>query len=378
LYWALATFLDNRGEPSLAKYLRGEIGAQKPLERMAKLNLLSAALSTGRYALCVDDVQIAQDVPDIAYFFRLIRQRFVELKQPVPATFILMGRTVPPDLEYLVAHALRGLTEGETEQFLTDRNVALPRELTQQLWQHTEGNPKLLELSASTLAGLSADVAATFITSLVRRGDIRDYLMHNIYSTLTPDEQLVMGALAVFPGPIARDGVEELLAFEAESNWLAAAHHHDERREAARSLDLLIAHADDIINSGGAAALTQQLGRFNDATLTPEQRVLLHTTQGHALSLQGHYQRAIAAYNAAREEAAQDQIRAEILWLIARSYLKLGDYEQIREYCTRSLQLSESTVGNQIGIARAHHDLGWAQYRLGRLQPAAQHFQITE
>ena len=67
------------------KYLRGEIGAQKPLERMAKLNLLIAALSTGNYVLCFDDVQIAQDVPDIAYFFKLIRQRFVELKQPLPA-----------------------------------------------------------------------------------------------------------------------------------------------------------------------------------------------------------------------------------------------------------------------------------------------------
>jgi serine/threonine protein kinase/tetratricopeptide (TPR) repeat protein len=435
LYWALAAFLDNRGEPSLAKYLRGEIGAQKPLERMAKLNLLSAALATGNYVLCFDDVQIAQDVPDLAYFFKLIRQRFVELKQPLPATFILMGRSVPPDLEVLVAQSLRGLTEDATGQFLAERDVVLPRELTQQLWQHTEGNPKLLELSASNLAGLSVEAAATFITTLVRRGDIRDYLMRNIYSTLTPDEQLVMGALAVFPGPIARDGVEELLAeeqlgrvaqhldalvnkhvltldpddqidchdlvreycyhiltrrdrdrfhqraalyFEQEQNWLAAAHHHYERREAARSLDLLITHADAIINAGGVAALTQQLGLFNAATLTPEQRVLLHKTQGHAFSLQGHYQSAIAAYAAAQEEATQDQIRAETLWLIARTYLKLGDYEQTREYCTRSLQLSENGLADPIGIARAHHDLGWAHYRLGHFPPAAQHFLIAE
>jgi serine/threonine protein kinase/tetratricopeptide (TPR) repeat protein len=435
LYWALATFLDNRGEPSLAKYLRGEIGAQKPLERMAKLNLLLAALATGNYVLCFDDVQIAQDVPDIAYFFKLIRQRFVELKQPLPATFILMGRSVPPDMEYLVAQSLRGLTADELVPFLADRNVILPRELVQQLWQHTEGNPKLLELSASNLVGLSAEAAATFIASLVRRGDIRDYLMRNIYATLTPDEQLVMGALAVFPGPIARDGVEELLAdeqisrvaqhldalvnkhvltldqddqidchdlvreycyhilnrrdrdrfhqgaafyFEQEQNWLAAGYHHFKRRETAGSLDLLITHADDIINAGGVAALTQQLGRFNAVTLMPEQRVLLHKAQGHALSLQGYYQRAIAAYAAAQEEATQDQIRAETLWLIARTYLKLGDYEQTREYCTRSLQLSESTAGNQINIARAHHDLGWAHYRLGHLPTAAQHFQITE
>ena len=177
----------------------------------------------------------------------------------------------------------------------------LPRELTQQLWQHTEGNPKLLELSASNLAGLSVEAAATFITSLVRRGDIRDYLMRNIYSTLTPDEQLVMGALAVFPDPIARDGVEELLAeeqlsrvaqhldalvnkhvltldqydqidchdlvreycyhiltrrdrdrfhqraalyFEQEQSWLAAGYHHFERRDYHTALSLLTEHAE--------------------------------------------------------------------------------------------------------------------------------------
>ncbi len=168
------------------------------------------------------------------------------------------------------------------------------------------------------------------------------------------------------------------LYFEQEQNWLAAGHHHFERREAARSLDLLITHADAIINAGGVAALTQQLGLFNAATLTTEQRVLLHKTQGHALSLQGHYQSAIAAYTVAQEEATQDPIRAEALWRIARTYLKLGDYEQTREFCTRSLPLSESGLADPIGIARAHHDLGWAHYRLGHLPTAAQHFQIAE
>ncbi len=160
MYWALAAFLDNRGEPSLARYLRGEIGAQKPLERMAKLNLLIAALATGDYVLCFDDVQIAQDVPDIAYFF----------KTHSPAlcgTEAAPARHLHPDgprraARFGIPRRARhcaGSPEDATAQFLADRNVALPRELTQQLWQHTEGNPKLLELSASNLAGLSAEAA---------------------------------------------------------------------------------------------------------------------------------------------------------------------------------------------------------------------------
>ncbi len=356
LYWALATFLDNRGEPSLAKYLRGEIGAQKPLERMAKLNLLLAALSTGHYVLCFDDVQIAQDVPDIAYFFKLIRQRFVELKQPLPATFILMGRSVPPDMEYLVAQSLRGLTADELIPFLVDRNVVLPRELVQQLWQHTEGNPKLLELSASNLAGLSAEAAATFIATLVRRGDIRDYLMRNIYATLTPDEQTVMGALAVFPGPIARDGVEELLAeeqisrvaqhldalvnkhvltldendqidchdlvreycyhiltrrdrdrfhqgaaqyFEQEQNWLAAGYHHFERRNYNTRVEPTDRARRSNHQRGPTAARCPISWRVSTVvTLTSEQRVKLYQTQGNCLRIRGEYQQAVAALEA--------------------------------------------------------------------------------
>jgi tetratricopeptide (TPR) repeat protein len=435
LYWAVATFLENRGEASLAHYLRGEIGAQKPLERTARLNLLISALAGGDYVLCFDDFQIAADAPEVAYIFEQIRQRFVELRQRLPARFIIMGRAVSPDMEHLVPETLHGLTLATTHNFLLDRGVTLPREHLTQLWQQTEGNPKLLELSAGALRDLSGAAAGNFINSLLRRGDIRDYLLHNIYAALTPAEQVVMGALAVFPGPIDRSGVEELLSdadlgpiaqqidalankhvleltpddqidchdlvreycyhilsrrdrdrfharaeryFEQEQNWIAAAHHQLERREAGRALDLLVAHADDIINSGGAATLAQQLSRPTAAALTPAQRVLLRKTQGRAFTVQGHYQSALAAYEAALEEAAPEHDRAEMLWLIARTYLKLGDYEQTRDYCLRSLQISERAAGQQIDIARAHHDLGWAQYRLGRLPEAARHFALAE
>ncbi len=435
LFWALASFLDNRGEPSLGKYLRGEIGAQKPLEQMAKLNLLMAALATGQYVLCFDDFQIVKDVPEIAYIFKMIRQRFVELKQSLPARLILMGREVPPDMEYLAAQALAGLPEEVLPAFLSDRAVTLPPTFIHELWKHTEGNPKLLELAAGSLLGLPAGAAENFITSLVRRSDIRDYLMTNIYNALSAEEQLVMSALSVFPGPIERAGVEEILAeegvnrivpqldalankhvltvdeddqidchdlvrdycyhvlsrrdrerlhqraanyFEQEKNWLAAAYHHFERRDSARSLDLLIAHADEIINAGKIGALAEQLARFNVTTLTPEQRPALYKIQGNTFSLKGDYQAASAAYHRALDGATTDTERAEVLWLIARAYLKSGNYERTREYCTRSLRLSESVMGNQVSIARAHHDLGWAYYRSGHIRPAAQHFDIAE
>ncbi len=433
LYWAIATFLENRGEASLARYLRGEIGAQKPLERLARLNLLIAALAGGDYVLCFDDFQIAANAPEVEYFFKQIRQRFVELKQPLPAHFIVMGRVVPPDMEHLVPESLRGLTPEAAQQFLIERGVTLSPERLLQLWQQTEGNPKLLELSAGALADLSDEAASNLITSLLRRGDIRDYLMRNIYAVLTPDEQVVMGALSVFPGPIERSGVEELLSednlgpiaqhldalankhvldltsddqidchdlvreycyhilsrrdrdrfhgraahyFTQERNWLAAAYHHFERREFDLTLDLLRQQTDAIINTGQARAMSELLARFNLVTLSPAQRVHLHIIQGQAYRIQGEYQRSIEALTAALDEAATDLAHAELLRLISRVYLKMGEYTTALNYATASLKQSEA-VNDQISIAESHCDIGWAYYRLAKLERSRLHFEIS-
>ncbi|CAG0936018.1 serine/threonine-protein kinase PknK [Thermoflexales bacterium] len=432
LYWAVATFLENRGEASLAHYLRGEIGAQKPLERLARLNLLIAALASGDYVLCFDDFQIASAAPEVEYFFKQIRQRFVELRQPLPARFIVMGRTVPPDMGYLVPEALRGLTVEATRQFLLERDVTLSAERLTQLWQQTEGNPKLLELSAGALADLSDEAAAQFITALLRRGDIRDYLMRNIYAALTPDEQVVMGALAVFPGPIERSGVEELLSedqlgpiaqhldalankhvleltptdqidchdlvreycyhvlsrrdrdrfhqraagyFAQEQNWLATAHHHFARRAFETALELLAARRDNIVNTGQAAALSDLLARFNTVTLTPAQRIQLHTVQGHVYRIRGVYPQAIAALNAAFDEAPPGLSQAELQRQISRVYLKMGEYVTALNYATSSLKQSEA-ANDQVSIAESHCDMGWAYYRQAKLERARLHFEI--
>jgi tetratricopeptide (TPR) repeat protein/tRNA A-37 threonylcarbamoyl transferase component Bud32 len=433
LYWALAACLENRGETSLAHYLRGEIGAQKPLERTARLNLLIAALAHGDYVLCFDDFQIAAEAPEVAYFFKQIRQRFVELRQPLPARFIIMGRSVPPDMEHLVPETLRGLTPAATRQFLIDRGVTLAPKHLQQLWQHTEGNPKLLELSAGALIDLSAEAADNFIGALLRRGDLRDYLLHNVYAALTPTEQVVMGALAVFPGPIERSGVEELLSdddlgsiahqldalankhvleltpddqidchdlvrdycyhvlsrrdrdrfhlraagyFTQEQDWLAAAYHHVQRRAFDTALEVLAVQRDAVINNGQAVAMSDLLARFNHATLTAGQRVRLHTLQGHVYRIRGLYAPAIAALNAAFDETPSGLSQADLQRQLSRVYLKMGEYVTALNYATASLKQSEA-LSDQPNIAEAHKDIGWAYYRQTKHERARLHFEIS-
>ncbi len=432
LYWAIATFLENRGEGSLARYLRGEIGAQKPLERMARLNLLITALAHGSYVLCFDDFQVAADAPEVAYFFNQIRQRFVELRQPLPAHFIVMGRAVPPDMEHLVPDALRGLSLDATRQFLNDRGVVLSPERLTQWWEQTEGNPKLLELTEGALAVLSGEAAGNFIGSLLRRSDIRDYLMHNIYATLTFGEQTVMGALSIFPGPIERSGLEEILVeddlgpiaqhldaltnkhvlglaagdridchdlvrefcyhllsrrdrdrfhqraaayFTQEQNWLAAGYHHLQRRAFDTALELLVTRRTAIVNSGGAGALSDLLGQFNAVTLTAQQRARLHQTQGDVYRIRGEYAAAVAVLEAAAQDAADEATRAEILLQIGIVLVTAGEYTRSTSYLLDSLRQYEQS-GQQTGIANAQRYLGWAHYRQGRFDQAQHHFTI--
>ena len=434
LYWALASFLESRGEPSLWTYLHGEIGTQKPLERMAKLNLLIAALATGNHVLCFDDFQIAAHVPDIAYIFKIIRQRFVDLHQDLPARIIIMGREVSADMEYLVSDMLGGLTEDETATLIADRHVNLPQDLVKKLWERTEGNPKLLELGASALSSLRESMYESFIANLARKGDIRDYLMTNIYAALSPDEQLMMGALSVFPGAIDRDGAEEILAeegvadvahridalinkhvigeteddrihlhslvrdycyhvlnrrdrdrchqiaaeyFEQARNYLSAAYHHLERKMYGHALDLLTTNAPTIINAGGASGLLEQLARFEPRELTLTQRLALSRTCGDAYWIHGEYQQAVDHYTAALDETVEDVARAELLHLIGSTHLKMSAYERALDFSTRSLQLSEASH-SRITAGYALHDIGWAFYRLARLEQAREQFLLGQ
>ncbi|HET7090978.1 MAG TPA: protein kinase, partial [Anaerolineae bacterium] len=222
LYWAVAAFLNNRGDSSLWRFLKGAVDAEKPLEQTARLNLLLSGLASGSYVLCFDDFHLVADVPEIVHVFKLIRHRFLDLRQELPGWFVIMGRDVPADLEYAVGAPLAGFTHEDAERFVASRSPRLSPALVLRLWQRTEGNAKLMELGASALAAVGDQPAAveSFFEAMGRRGDVREYLMTDIYAALTPDEQLIMGALSVFPGPVERAAAEHVLEAEGVSGMV--------------------------------------------------------------------------------------------------------------------------------------------------------------
>jgi tetratricopeptide (TPR) repeat protein len=435
LLWSLAAFLDSQGHPHLWRYLKGEIDTQKPLETTVKLNLLLAGLASGDYVLCFDDFHKVKDAPDILHFFSLLRQRFIGQRQALPARFVLMGREVPPEMEYLVSGSLEGLTYEETKTFLEARGLAWPTPLLHRLWARTEGNPMLLELSSSALASMDGDQTAMehFLEAMASRGDVCDYVMTEIYAALQTSERQVAGFLSIFPAPVERKVAEDTLLaegvtgaaslitalanksivaeteddrihchslvreycfrlldrkdgerfheraaqyYEQAGNYLAAAYHHIERGRPDQALDLLTVQAHAIINAGGAGSLLEQLTRFERQQISTEHWVALCLAQGDAHEIRGGYKEAVAAYEAALQEGTENEVRADLLTRIGLAYSQSGEYVRAIHYFMDSLTINQK-LGDRAGVAQVYHAWGWACYRLGRLSKAQEHFALS-
>jgi tetratricopeptide (TPR) repeat protein len=434
LFWALAAFFESRGQPQLWQYLQGEVASQQPLDRTVKLNLFLSALATGDYVLCFDDLHLVGENTDITQLFKTIQDRFWGNRQTFPARLILMGREMPREIGYPGTSPLLGFTEAGAQALLTAHGAELPSQLLELVWQRTEGNPKLTELAASALSRLGSDRAAMekFVTSMAGKRDIRDYVMTHIYAALTPEEQRVVSALSIFPTPVGWDMAKDMLAaegvrgavscidalvnksvlseteddaischglvrdfcyrnldrqdqmrfhqwaaeyYEEDRNILAASYHHFIRGDEARALDLLTTNTRALINAGGAGALLEQLTRFDTRHLTLGQKLALNQARGDAHTVRGEYQQALEVYRAALKDAPTEKDRAALLHTIGLVYRRLWEYPQAIQHLHQALAIS-SRVGDQVGIAQSHTQLGWANHQSGQLEQASEHFAL--
>ncbi|HET7377553.1 MAG TPA: tetratricopeptide repeat protein, partial [Anaerolineae bacterium] len=389
-----------------------------------------------QYVLCFDDLHIIGRASEIAYVFKMIRQRLTDLRDASSTRVILLGREMPRDLQSFMTAPLGGFEYEEAAAFVAGHQISLPEAIVRRLWERTEGNAKLLELSVAAIEPVAGDAAAVdkFVEAMSRKGDVRDYLMSNIYTSLEDDDKLIMGALSVFPNAIDRDDVQTILEeeglddvatrldaliarqlldetaddeirchglvrdycyhllsradkdrfhdsaakhFEAQANYLAAAHHYFERRDFTRALDLLATYSVLIINSGGGSGLLQQLKRFPKKSLSSDQWVALCKTGGNVRKIRGEYQAAVEAYSAALEESIGAHLQVEFLQSISDVYLRSGDYDRAIDFAERSLKIDQ-TLGHPGGGAQYHYILGIAEYRLGHLAKAAGHFAACE
>jgi ATP/maltotriose-dependent transcriptional regulator MalT/predicted Ser/Thr protein kinase len=436
LLWALGAFFESHGDHNLWRYLNNEPESQKPLDRMVRMNLLLAGLTANNYVLCFDDLQLVERVPEIAYVFKMMRQRLTDRGESTASRVILLGRQVSRELESFVTAPLSGFDYEDAAAFVMEQPVHLPAAIVRRLWERTEGNAKLLELSVSAIDPLAGEAAAVdrFVEAMSRKGDVRDYLMSNIYGALRDDEKLIMGALSVFPNSIEREAAQNILEaenidevvtridaliarhlldesdhdqihchglvrdycyhvlsradkdrfhlgaaeyFEAQQNYLAAAHHYFEKRDYARAIDLLATHSSIIINSGGAGGLLAQLSEFQKKFLSSDHWVALCKTTGSVRQIRGEYQAAIEAYWAALAEPIGEKDRSEILRSIALTYLQAGDYDRSIDYATQSFNIDQK-LNNRRGMIDYYFTLGGAEHKQGHLDQAAEQYAHCE
>ena len=431
MFRALAAFLAAHGQISLEQYLDGEISTQKPLDLTAKLNLFIAGLTSGDYILCFDDFHLVKDAADIADLFSEIRDRYPGARAPLPARFIIMGREMPEAMQYLAPEALGGLNEADTRAFLLANSLNLSDTLLRSLWQRTTGNPKLLELSVTALAELAGDsVAITdFIDTMAAQRNLRDFVMHEIYESLSPVERVVAGALSIFPTAIPQKVVESILAGEevkdiievldaligknlaSESEGRVGCHslvrefsyrllsREDAETFHGRAADYYEREKDirdgrlsslraGRRNTGGRSADQKPAGDRQCRTgrrhagaveplsaenLTAEQWSTVCQAKGTIYETRGDFAQALQTYETGLEEAIDDQTCAEWLCRIGHTYLVKGEYDQTLAYCQRCLETCEGAA-DPSRIADAHCDVGWAYLRTNQLDEATSHF----
>jgi ATP/maltotriose-dependent transcriptional regulator MalT len=443
LVHSLAVFLESRGVSDLRRRLWGEIGTQKSPNIQARLNPLLDGLSSGSgdYLICLDNFHVVKADRDAVGFFELIREYYLLPAPKLPAPIIVIGREVLPGMEHLVSDALRGFSAEEARCFLESPGVQLPPAYLHKLWERTEGNPELLRLNVPTLLAMGEKLPSVkdfedFIEGMARRGNVRDYLMNNIYAYFTPEDKRVLGALSIFQAPVEREVAKKILVavgipapieritalvhksvvseveggcfrlhslvrdycygaldpedqqrfhqaaaryYEQEQNYLPAAYHYFKGGDHKQALDLLTGHAQDIINAGKASDLVQQLGEFKQPRLSVEQWAALCQAKGDAYLVQGKYTQALKAYESALERVKEVKGHAELLYKIGSTYSMYGKYKLALSKFKESLRISEDQ-NDRAGIARNHYAMGWAQYRLGRpgqLEQARKHFQVS-
>jgi len=425
LVHALAVFMAGRGDRKLWTYLASELTpmestAAQPLSLTVKGNLIATSLVGHPFVLCFDDLHIAMNAPDIPQLFRTIHQQVAGRSGDLVPTVLLIGREFPPALSTIPRVTLEGLEYVETESLAASSGTFVPEHILHKVWEVTQGNPQLLELSLAAVADKAGDFVAidAFVNDFAKQPVVRDYLMANLYAAMPNDERRTLDTLSVFPSYVPTSIVESILVaqgvaatprlqalvdknvvgedaagrvhchsligeysyralgrserrrahryaareFRREHRYLEAAYHNRQAGQINRAVRLLTANARSLIADGQSGSLLAQLSRFDLETVPQWQRSAVHRARGDAYRMRGNYQAALEAYEAALLEVPDDRTRAAVL-----AELGLVDY---RRWALSSAieRLSESKViANRAGDGRTSANastyLGWSLYR---------------
>jgi len=398
--WALGGFLAANQDNTLQRFL--DLNVEKLKEEGYQLNhainLLIYSLEQGSYLLCFDDFQAADEDEKINSLFQIFSDRLQNTK------VIVMSRSRPrfADAIGLDYEPLSGLNQEDAKALLHRANIHLSSELFDKLYAQTLGNPKLLELFITWMENKNweSDEISDFIDGAFGER-VEEYLVRNVYETLSPEEQRVLKAISIFRSPIDEEAIGEILAEEniedvdrvldalvrkyavqqsdygekylhsllgefcydrlrtdvpfrtrlhknagryyyGIEDYLEAAHHYFEAKEYRKSAETIIDNLEQLIYAGQSTAILGQLSKLGSQMLDPATWASVCIAKGDACMIAGEYDDAIASYQAVLEITSfrlNPRKAADVQRKIGEGYDRKGQYSEALDHYLAGIQM---------------------------------------
>jgi ATP/maltotriose-dependent transcriptional regulator MalT len=195
------------GQEAAWRFLQAERRKEFPLSLESRVRYLLTLLEEKGCLLCLDDLHLARENKAI----NSLCADLLQSAQRGRLWLLVMSRLTPRFVPEQHFAPLMGLSQEDARRLLATLGLpALPEALLANLYARTAGSPIFLKLFVTWAYGQGLDKmtgqeagekAAAFVANMVREQDVRSYLLHEMYETLSSQEQRFLACAAAFRLP---------------------------------------------------------------------------------------------------------------------------------------------------------------------------------
>ncbi|MCD4739347.1 MAG: tetratricopeptide repeat protein [Anaerolineae bacterium] len=210
------------GQESYWRFLQAERRKETSLAPGSQVRYLLTILEQGEYTICLDDLQLTSDDPAINAFCADLLHSAEQRK----LWLLVMSRVRPNFARGRIFKPLDGLGWEDARHLLAVNGLTtLPEAAFAELYTKTGGLPVFLQLFVAWahnggLANIESEEVrqklVAFAGNMVQERDIRSYLLHQLYNTLTSQERRFLTCVAVFRLPIETEDMSVAALLKAE------------------------------------------------------------------------------------------------------------------------------------------------------------------
>ncbi len=375
LIFSLGAFLQQQGASALWQQLVADGGEVRDYE-LALTAVRSDLAHVQTPLLCFDEIGTLYSNNDFVHTNHVQMREFIDGLHPT-APVLVIGQQHVLYLEQ--HHQLSNLTLEQQRSFFAQQALPLTATEQQQLYQFTEGNPRLLHLCAA-LAKMGMPIA-TMLADLPQTA-VLQALWEQLWQRLTTDEQAVLQRIAVFRGSVPADGwtIAQTAVQQLHERHLLRVDRQGglrllpvfrallladwQRFSARKREDCHLWAADMRLARGEYTAVAYHLIQAQEESLAIQlwyPHRALEIRRGYAAAAQTTFQQISERHLVAEEEQTLALIRAELLRLTGRMAEGLQQIQAIKWP-----QSSELTIQAELIRGDFMNELGYPQQALTR------------